>query len=102
MVSDNAGESVQTSFNVVVRDASKPFDIYPTQAHDVINIRTGEAKQYIVTIFGSTGREVLRQVETIAMDKVLTIDVSSLSPGYYTVKLKAEDGSEYKSAFVKL
>lgn len=102
VVSDNAGETVQTSFNVVVRDASKPFDIYPVQAHDVINIRTGEAKQYIVTIFGSTGREVLRQVETIAMDKVLTIDVSSLSPGYYTVKLKSEDGSEYKSAFVKL
>lgn len=102
VVSDNAGESVQTSFNVVVRDASKPFDIYPTQAHDVINIRTGEAKQYIVTILGSTGREVLRQVETIAMNKVLTVDVSSLSPGYYTVKLKAEDGSEYKSSFVKL
>ena len=101
-VSDSAGESVQTSFNVYVRDASKAFDIYPTQTLDVINIRTGVEQEYDVRIYSSTGREVLRKAEIIAMDKVLTLDVSAISPGYYTVKLTAADGAVSKSGFVKL
>lgn len=100
--SDSFSKTVTASFRVTVRDGSKPLDIYPVPATDVINIRTATEQEYDIHIFNATGREVISRKSLIGIYNVLTLDITSLSPGNYSVRLEGADGKVILSDFVKL
>lgn len=100
-VSDAKGASVQTSFNVVVRDSSKPYDLYPNPVTDWLNIRTPESMACGVSIYTATGAQVYSGDGESSIDEPFRIDMSSSAPGQYTIRLDLE-GQEYQTTIVKL
>lgn len=100
-VSDAKGASVQTSFNVVVRDSSKPYDLYPNPVTDWLNIRTPESMACGVSVYTATGAQVYSGDGESSIDEPFRIDMSSSAPGQYTVRLDLE-GQEYQTTIVKL
>lgn len=100
-VSDAKGASVQTSFNVVVRDSSKPYDLYPNPVTDWLNIRTPESMTCGVSVYTATGAQIYSGEGESSIDEPFRIDMSSSAPGQYTVRLDLED-QEYRTTIVKL
>lgn len=100
-VSDAKGASVQTSFNVVVRDSSKPYDLYPNPVTDWLNIRTPESMTCGVSVYTATGAQIYSGEGESSIDEPFRIDMSSSAPGQYTVRLDLE-GQEYRTTIVKL
>lgn len=100
-VTDAKGASIQTSFNVVVRDSSKPYDIYPNPVVDYLNIRTPEASECSVSIYSAAGSLVYSGQGTSDIDSPMQVDMRSAAPGQYSVQLEL-DGQAYSSSVVKL
>lgn len=99
--SDGAGESVSSEFAVLVRDASKPYDLYPNPVTDVLNIRAGEDRDAKVKIFSATGQTVYEADARIGMFDVFTADLSTLAPGRYNILIQS-GGERYNADIVKL
>ena len=75
----------------------------PNPAHNTVNIYTGglqQNKQVTVTVISAAG-VVMKTMQSNSMVKVLQLNVSSLPPGLYGVKLLCEDKVLYKQ-FLKL
>ena len=79
--------------------AEKPFVCYPNPAKDIININFAE-------------NSTCNAIEIYALDGLLVktyhgaslqtaIDISSLTPGVYVMKLKMDDGKEFSERIVK-
>lgn len=100
-VTDSKGASVQVRFNVVVRDNSRPFDVYPNPVVDVLNIRTQDEADCTVSIRSVSGSTVYSGHGTSSIDNPLKIDMTSAAPGQYTLQLSF-GGENYKTTFVKL
>lgn len=101
-VKDASGASASQTFDVIVRDDSVPYDLYPNPVSDVLNIRAGEAQEAIVTIVNSTGRQVFQTETSLSITDVFSTDLSSLAPGLYTVRINPEGKEEYSNVIVKL
>lgn len=100
-VTDSKGASVQVRFNVVVRDNSRPYDVYPNPVVDVLNIRTQDDAECTVTVRSSSGSTVYSGQGSSSIDNPLKIDMSSAAPGQYTLLLSF-GGESYTATFVKL
>lgn len=100
-VTDSKGASVQLKFNIVVRDNSKPYDIYPNPVIDYLNIRTQDEVQCSVTIRSASGATVFSGNGNADIDNPYRIDMRSAAPGQYSLVLSLE-GTEYRTTFVKL
>lgn len=100
-VTDSKGASAQLRFNVVVRDSSKPYDIYPNPVIDVLNIRTQDETDCNVVIRSSGGSTVYDGQGHVSIDAPMQIDMSSTAPGQYSLTLSF-GGQEYRTSFVKL
>lgn len=101
-VSDTRGAAVSCVFNVIVRDASKPFDVYPNPAYDYVNVRPGEEMECLIEIFSSGAAKVFSGRCSAGMACPVKIDVSGLAPGRYTVRLTDAGGTVHTAGFVKL
>ena len=100
-VSDAKGASVQTSFNVVVRDSSKPYDLYPNPVTDWLNIRTPETSNCGVTLYSATGSQVYSGEGVSSIDEPLQVDMKNAAPGQYILRLNL-NGQEYQASVIKL
>lgn len=100
-VTDAKGASVQTSFNVVVRDSSKPYDIYPNPVTDYLNIRTPEASNCSVELYSATGSQIYSGEGVSSIDEPMQVDMKNAAPGQYTLRLNL-NGQEYQASVVKL
>lgn len=100
-VSDAKGASVQTSFNVVVRDSSKPYDLYPNPVTDWLNIRTPETSNCGVTLYSATGSQVYSGEGVSSLDEPLQVDMKNAAPGQYILRLNL-NGQEYQASVIKL
>ncbi len=100
-VTDAKGASVQTSFNVVVRDSSKPYDLYPNPVTDWLNIRTPETSNCGVTLYSATGSQVYSGEGVSSIDEPLQVDMKNAAPGQYTLRLNL-NGQEYQASVIKL
>lgn len=100
-VTDSKGASVQVRFNVVVRDNSRPYDVYPNPVVDVLNIRTQDDADCTVTIRSASGSTVYSGQGSSSIDNPLKIDMTSAAPGQYTLQLSF-GGESYMTTFVKL
>lgn len=109
VAADLAGDSVSGTMYVTVRgggetggegEAGSSVILYPNPAADELNIAldgaTGDAA---VRIYDAGGRLVQDTVETLN-GGTITIGVTGLTPGVYTVVVEC-GGSEFKSSFVK-
>lgn len=85
---DARGSSVVQGFRVLVRDASRAYDLYPNPVKDYLNIRSGEARTVDVTISSKTGAVVYSATGT-AMDPFtpLSVDMREQPGGVYYVKI---------------
>lgn len=100
-VTDSKGASVQLKFNIVVRDNSKPYDIYPNPVIDFLNIRTQDNVQCSVTIRSASGSVVFTGNGNATIDNPYMIDMRAAAPGQYSLVLSLGN-EEYRTTFVKL
>ena len=71
----------------IINDLPSGFVLYPNPARSLLNIRTGkDLSTGIVTIYDIQGRQVRR-----VKGGSTTIDVSSLTPGVYTLVFSSKD-----------
>lgn len=100
---DVRGESVSSSFRVMVTDGIKEATLYPNPMQDVLNIRVGkEYGNVSVKLISGTGAAVIdRSLGAGDPFEPFKIDVSSLSAGAYTAAVSL-DGTVIKFNTVKL
>lgn len=89
--SDARGESVSQTFSVLVRDGSRPVDLYPNPVKDNLFVRMGSVMDADVLISSQSGATVLKS-EGAKMDPFapLKFDMSSLPGGTYYVRVKGD------------
>lgn len=100
---DPSGETATAEVDVVVRDASKPFDFYPNPVVDVLNVGAGEDCNGSISVYSSTGMKVY-EASQAAMSpfQPFKADLSTLAPGVYSIVIKTPGNSDYKTEIVKL
>lgn len=98
---DAMGETVTSTFQVLVRDADATVDAYPNPVSDILYIRTGlESVATDVKIVSSTGSVVYDRTETFSAFSPLSVDMSDCAPGTYNLSVKY--GSvDYSQTIVK-
>ena len=100
---DAMSKSVKTSFKVMVRDGSKPFDVYPNPVTDgKLYVRPGETENLDVQIVAASGAVVLDS--SVAADPFAPamIDMSAMLSGVYNVKVTSGSGKVFTQNIVKL
>ena len=98
---DVRGEKVSQSFRVLIRDGSRPVDLYPNPVKDVLYVRTGEAGTWNVRLISPTGAVFYDETVEIDPFDPAKVDMSKAYPGVYTVCL-SKDGKEEKFNIVKI
>ena len=100
---DARGESAVQEFEVLVRDGSRPVDLYPNPVSDKLNIRVGsDADKLDVKVVSASGALFYNaSLGASTPFAPALVDMSDAPAGQYTVLVTA-DGEEYKSFIVKL
>lgn len=98
---DVMGETVSTTFNIVVRDASQPIDIYPNPVVDTLYIRAGSDSQGHVRITSASGSTVFDDDISVSIFDPAAIDMSALPGGMYVLTVEYE-GNVIKRSIAKL
>lgn len=75
------------------------FQIYPNPTFDKLNIELNNRAKTI-SIYSITGIEVMKIEKNQINDKLIQLDVSSLSKGMYFIKIKSENKTTTKK-FIK-
>jgi Subtilisin-like serine proteases len=85
---DACGATASQSFQVLVRDASRPYDLYPNPVKDVLWLRSGEVKSVDLTISNKAGAVVYEQ-SGLALDpfEPTAIDFKAQPGGVYYVRI---------------
>ena len=88
---DARGLSASHEFRVLVRDSSRPYDLYPNPVKDVLYLRSGEAKTVDLTISNKAGAVVFTQ-KGAALDPFapMAIDFKSQPGGVYYVRIGSD------------
>lgn len=101
--SDTSGESVSAEFKLLVRDGSKPYDLYPNPVVDVLNIRSGEEAHADITVVSQSGETVYSAADVhLGGFEVYQADLTALAPGRYNITITPASGESYKTIIVKL
>lgn len=99
---DPSGASAVAEMPVVVRDADKPYDLYPNPVLDVLNVGAGEEISATIALFSSTGRKVLETEAQLSPFDAFQADLSHVAPGQYRVVVSAGDNPDYEAVIIKL
>ena len=99
--SDARGETCILTFTVMVKDPSKPVELYPNPVSDYLNVRTLEPEPTRIVIASSTGQIVYDETSEVSAIDPASIDMTACAPGMYSVSVTFA-GNEYKSVIVKL
>ncbi len=98
---DAAGKTCSTTFKALVRDNSRPVDIYPNPVSDNMFVRPGEGQSLDVEIINKAGATVYSRTVTATPFEPCSIDVSSFAAGSYTVHVTGVN-LDVKYSIVKL
>ncbi len=80
---------------MLVRDGSRPVDLYPNPVKDKLYVRPGSTQTADVTVSNKAGAVVLSaEGSTLDPFAPLTFDMKSLPGGVYYVTISGESGSE--------
>ncbi len=99
---DAGNKEATSSFKVMVRDDSKPVEIYPNPVVKDMNIRMGQSVkgQIGVRVFSAAGPMAMETTATIDPFAPAKVDLSSLGAGNYVVEVNY-GGQVYKNTIVK-
>ena len=88
---DARGKSASHAFRVLVRDNSRPYDLYPNPVKDFLYIRSGEAKTVDLSISNKAGAVVFSQ-DGAALDPFAptAIDLKEQPGGVYYVRIGSD------------
>ena len=88
---DARGKTASHSFRVLVRDNSRPYDLYPNPVKDFLYIRSGEAKTVDLSISNKAGAVVFSQNDA-ALDPFapMAIDLKEQPGGVYYVRIGSD------------
>ena len=100
-VKDAGDTGVTADFDIVVRDNTYPFDVYPNPVTDFLNIRTGESVNAHIIITDIAGRSVYDATSPVSAFSPVSVDMRGYAPGRYSVKI-SYGGEEYLRSVVKL
>ena len=89
------------TFTVLVKDPSKPVELYPNPVKDYLNVRTMDLTQTRIVIASSTGQVVYDETSGVSALDPARIDMGSCAPGMYSVSVSF-GGTEHKEVIVKL
>ncbi len=88
---DARGSSAAHEFRVLVRDNSRPYDLYPNPVKDYLYIRSGEAKTVGLTISNKAGAVVFSQGDvTLNPFSPMSIDLKDQPGGVYYVRIGSD------------
>ena len=94
VASDATGASVTSSFKILVRNNSVPFDIYPNPVTDgKLFVRCGEDASADILVSGPSGAVVYSGRLDIGPFTPAQIDMGGLSSGVYDVKVTTASAS---------
>ncbi len=99
---DAGNKEAVNSFKVMVRDDSKPVELYPNPVVKDMNIRMGQSikGQIGVRLFSAAGPMAMETTATIDPFAPAKVDLSALGAGSYVVEV-SYGGETYKSTIVK-
>ena len=88
---DARGKSASHAFRVLVRDNSRPYDLYPNPVKDFLYIRSGEAKTVDLSISNKAGAVVFSQ-DCAVLDPFapMAIDLKEQPGGVYYVRIGSD------------
>lgn len=98
---DALGTTARVIVSVLVRDGSRPVDVYPNPVTDRLFVRTGEDVTCEVSLIGQTGAVVLESNGQVGPFSPAILDVKDLPAGNYVLKTVA-GGKTNISNVVKL
>ncbi len=84
---DACNAHCQLSFMVLVRDNSRPVDLYPVPVTSTLNIRPGQEGQLEVSVYNKAGATVLSCSEAASPFAPLALDMSAQPGGVYYVRI---------------
>lgn len=84
---DACRETCTFSFRILVRDKSRPVDLYPNPVVDILNIRPGTDGIYAISISNKAGATVWSATVDAGPFHPLTVDLSGCSGGTYYVRI---------------
>ena len=88
------GEKVSTSFKVLIRNTTIPFDVYPNPVTDgKLYIRGNGTSSARVVVSGVSGAPVYEDTVTVGAFEPAMIDLNGCGAGVYSVKVSNSDGS---------
>ena len=100
---DALGKYVQSSFRIVARDGSVPYDLYPNPVTDGrLHIRSSKAEEVKTVISGASGAIVHESSIVPDPFNPAVVDLSGLMSGVYNVKVTDNSGKEFTQNIVKL
>lgn len=85
---DACNKSCSISFFVLVRDESRPVDLYPNPVVKTLNIRPGTEGQIEVSISNKAGATVWSGTQEASPFAPLAVDMSGMAGGTYYVSIK--------------
>lgn len=100
---DAMSKSVQTSFKVLVRDSSKAYDLYPNPVTEgKMYVRSSQNETVDIQLIGTSGAVVYSSELTADPFDPALVDMSSVLPGAYKVKVTDKSGKVFTQNIVKL
>jgi hypothetical protein len=98
---DSRGETCVLTFKVVVKDPSKPLELYPNPVTDYLNVSTLDLAKTTIRIVSTTGKVVYDETSDVSAAEPAKVDMTTCPPGAYSVFVSFS-GKEYKQTIVKL
>ena len=98
---DSRGETCVLTFKVVVKDPSKPLELYPNPVADYLNVSTLDLAKTTIRIVSTTGKVVYDETSDVSAAEPAKVDMTTCPPGAYSVFVSFS-GKEYKQTIVKL
>lgn len=101
VASDSRGLTCTLTFKVLVKDPSKPLEMYPNPVTDYLNISTLDVVPTTIRIVSSTGKTVYDATSDVGAVEPAVIDMRACAPGVYNVTVSFS-GETYNRNIVKL
>lgn len=100
---DGLGEKASVRFKLAITDPNQPIrpNTNVVESEMIISINAAAQTMVDVTVYNANGQCVLQQTRQGDVFNPLQLDLTSLSPGRYTLKL-SYSGSVYSLPFVKI
>ena len=93
---DACRQSCSFSFRILIRDKSRPVDLFPNPVSDKLNIRPGQDGRYSISICNKAGAVLWADTVDAGPFNPVTVDVSRWSGGTYYVRI---DGPQVNDIF---